>query len=741
MSQNTKKTIFILSSLLLFLTSYTGAFASDQCYIDVNIGVHNATSTGIETYSFDGLDHYFGNYSDAVSINDPKWGACSLNTYDSSSTLLQKYSFIDSSLVFGEHYDEAINEIVGDIAVIPNSTTTVLIPADKQTKYLKLECGDNLINLTQLRPLDLECSKGISTCGELQNMELSPTANYVLKNDIDCSRISFKPISEDTPFSGSLNGNGHMIKGLNIDNANYNYDYIGLFGKLAGAVQNVKIIDSNINGHLYYGGATTGGIAGLQTEESTITDSSYSGYISSKWNTGGLVGESNGKIINSNSNGTVIAGWYSWPGFYLSVGGIAGIQGNTGTIDGSCSRAKVISNNGFPSDIRKTGQIVGESFGQVTNPCTSVSTVQNISTCQELQDIEKNPDLSYILTNDIDCSDTENWDDIQGFRPIASFLGKLDGNGYSINNLYINRPDKSFVGLFGDLTGTVINLGLENVDITGNSHVGAIAGRLINGGSLSTSYSTGNVKGSNVEEINDRWLIGGLVGQAWDGTISNSYSSANVTGYGAGGLVGTEVYASISNSYSVGTVSGNRVGGLAAYLDATVINSYYNSDTSTPTPPTLYDLVTKSFLKNVGKTTAELKSTSTYVGWDFANVWSINPDIKDGYPYLRIFSKANISITLSPLVARYDPSTHNATSTINWKIEGILKSCKAIEPGYMYDTRWLNKSISSSRGNHSTSTTLSGVDGSYGYSVVYGIECITENNKILDATSSLSVVY
>jgi hypothetical protein len=36
-----------------------------------------------------------------------------------------------------------------------------------------------------------------------------------------------------------------------------------------------------------------------------------------------------------------------------------------------------------------------------------------------------------------------------------------------------------------------------------------------------------------------------------------------------------------------------------------------------------------------GKSTAEMKTQSTFVNWDFDNIWAINPDINDGYPYLR----------------------------------------------------------------------------------------------------------
>ena len=59
---------------------------------------------------------------------------------------------------------------------------------------------------------------------------------------------------------------------------------------------------------------------------------------------------------------------------------------------------------------------------------------------------------SYILVNDIDCSDTINWNSGLGFNPIANntvpFQGILDGDFYTISDLYINRTS-SFVSMLG----------------------------------------------------------------------------------------------------------------------------------------------------------------------------------------------------------------------------------------------------------------------------------------------------
>ncbi len=101
-----------------------------------------------------------------------------------------------------------------------------------------------------------------------------------------------------------------------------------------------------------------------------------------------------------------------------------------------------------------------------------------ISSIEDLQKIGKDPNYplngEYELTQDIDASDTINWNNGAGFSPIGSwynpFIGVFDGKGYKIRNLYINRVGEYDVGLFGYVGsgGEVRNLGLENVQVLGD---------------------------------------------------------------------------------------------------------------------------------------------------------------------------------------------------------------------------------------------------------------------------------
>ncbi|RLG56435.1 MAG: peptidase A26, partial [Hadesarchaea archaeon] len=178
----------------------------------------------------------------------------------------------------------------------------------------------------------------------------------------------------------------------------------------------------------------------------------------------------------------------------------------------------------------------------------------------------------------IDASETVNWNNGAGFEPVGTsdnpFTGSLDGHGYVIKNLYINRPDTNNVGLFGYAKPKIIkNLGLVDVNIIGYGNTGGLAGYV--GGSSSSitvdnCYSTGSVTGYDA--------VGGLVGSLYRGGINHSYSSCFVTGYSCvGGLVGHAESSLISQSFSAGSVSGSLyTGGLVGknYYYAHVSNCY-----------------------------------------------------------------------------------------------------------------------------------------------------------------------
>ncbi|MFA5056253.1 MAG: GLUG motif-containing protein [Dehalococcoidia bacterium] len=249
----------------------------------------------------------------------------------------------------------------------------------------------------------------------------------------------------------------------------------------------------------------------------------------------------------------------------------------------------------------------------------------------DLQNMKLNLSAHYALNNSIDLTvlDWGNWSDGNGFIPIGNFSnpfeGSFDGCGYNISGLFINRSSTSFVGLFAYFhLGTLSNVSLIDVNITGLYNVGGLAGGNWDG-AVNNSYVTGSVNaiqgdvggliGDNNGTVNNSCAaaevsgntdnVGGLVGDNADsgsvnnscatgnviggdgnvgglvgynygyGVINNSYATGTVNGYDyIGGLLGySEEYGSVSNSYATGDVGGNLdVGGLAGYNDGSVYN-------------------------------------------------------------------------------------------------------------------------------------------------------------------------
>jgi LPXTG-motif cell wall-anchored protein len=233
-----------------------------------------------------------------------------------------------------------------------------------------------------------------------------------------------------------------------------------------------------------------------------------------------------------------------------------------------------------------------------------------IKTIEQLDEVRRYRDDHFILTQNIDASQTRDWNDGAGFEPVASvhryFTGSFDGQGFVIRNLYINRPDdkRNPSGLFGRTDGSTIkNVGLVNVNIKGRTAVGALVAK--NNGNITNCFVTGSVSGrdyvgglagTNRGNITNCYStaiasaswgpLGGLVGFN-AGTITKCYTSGNVDGrytYEVGGLVGQNtVVGIITKSYSTSTVAGYKYSGGLVGLNRGIISNCYTTGRVTGT--------------------------------------------------------------------------------------------------------------------------------------------------------------
>ena len=312
-----------------------------------------------------------------------------------------------------------------------------------------------------------------------------------------------------------------------------------------------------------------------------------------------------------------------------------------------------------------------------------------IRTVDDLYNIRNDLTANYILMNDIDMSETSvsgslynnygnGWDPIgsNGKYECQSFSGIFDGNGHIIKNLTIdlrkakmpsNTPYSVYAGLFAGNSGTIKNLRVQDSDL--------YAEREGVGSSDSSSRRANKVHLAPIVAYNT-------------GLIENCSSSTNCTAKAPGSYTIRGTYGASDSTYGLGTV---YVGGICAenagrisccYNESVLSGSTYSSsglhccgiasgsnkngiiENCYNTSETLINSIGEGAINNcytitqkvIGGTatncyyldgigTAQtgciglnesfaVKKTS-YNGFDFDNVWTIETATDYKYPQLR----------------------------------------------------------------------------------------------------------
>ncbi|MFA5930840.1 MAG: GLUG motif-containing protein [archaeon] len=325
----------------------------------------------------------------------------------------------------------------------------------------------------------------------------------------------------------------------------------------------------------------------------------------------------------------------------------------------------------------------------------SIGDPYQICSWTQLNNVRNHLSSNFILVDNLSAGTSDYIGVGNNWVPIGEgprFIGNFNGNSKTISDLVVNKPTAVFVGLFGASQGNISDLGLVNSNVTGYMQVGALVGYQENG-VISNCYSTGVVNGVSIPKgvsVN----TGGLVGSSVRGTISNSYSTVTVNGVTVvGGLVGSQLFSTITKSYASGSVRGKEyVGGFAGDAQGIVSNCYATGyvkasmegagglvGTSKATVSNCYSTGLVGYArKNVGgligqkyggsvtnsyydtitsgqsdvgkgelKSTLQLKTQSTFVGWDFVNTWTIN----NNYPTLKVGSVVTVPGVPTSVVA------------------------------------------------------------------------------------------
>ena len=403
--------------------------------------------------------------------------------------------------------------------------------------------GDNIRNVIYAWISNAKELNSLQRVAENLNDRDALSYNFVLKNDIDASGLvdangnsTYNTIGGGTTaFTGTFDGNGHTIVGLQAKG--------GIFGKLgSGAVvKNINIASSVFTGkNTDSVGAVAaenngGSISGISGYGNTIKGSG--GYI------GGLVGKNYGGISNSNDQSTVIAGADT------VAGGIAGVNGTNadkgGTIDNVQSNSAVttgvLAENQYASNL---GGIVGKN-----EMLLNKYNINNVSAHGVTGKTGNTKTSGGIVgTNEGRISNAYNESIIHGSENIGGIAGSnamvgSDGSQATLENIANaveiigDAGSQNIGGLVGMQDHATTNQGRNTGAITGCTNVGGMVGY-----NTADSYLN-NLENSPQATITGITNVGGIAGVN-EGEISadnqlNLVNSGKIYGWkNVGGIAG-----------------------------------------------------------------------------------------------------------------------------------------------------------------------------------------------------------
>lgn len=272
------------------------------------------------------------------------------------------------------------------------------------------------------------------------------------------------------------------------------------------------------------------------------------------------------------------------------------------------------------------------------------------------------PSSSFKLTSNIELTSTWTYIGKDG----DNFSGVFDGDGYCISGLTTYFAYEN--------NGIIKNTGFKTTEEPISASAVVVRS---NKGTIENCYAMGNMGRSDSD--NHQYNFSAFVFENEStGLIKNCYAKVNISTVSydttAGFLYENE--GTVENCYSVGKINTSSVykDGFIYCNYGSIKNCYYDkqvsglSATDTAEP----------------KNTLALKMAATYKDWDFENVWDIDSEINDGYPYHRIDKRAKpainslqLNITEAPMTigetlelsAVVDPEGTDVT--VNWQSSDV----------------------------------------------------------------------
>ena len=364
----------------------------------------------------------------------------------------------------------------------PTDSTEPTEPTDPTDSTEPTEPTDPTDSTEPTEPTDPDDSEDpvnpdaqpISTAEDLKAIVNDLDGDYVLTNDIDISGENWTPIGTiEEPFKGTLDGDGHTISGLTIEEELYMENeeyYIGLFGVLQGGSHTnaVTISDLTLEGTIVLRGGQ-----GIDNEELEL------------WlQAGTLAAEVNWAIFDNCTNRVNITADFSMThdtdDMNLYVGGmVGGCNDNSHMYFKQCTNEGKITVkvNGGEEVMAYTGGLIGRGVADIAiQECTNKG---NITVSTKTSDVEGGQTVvtytggmagDLIIADLVDCinhADIHCYAEIKEkpeFSPSGEYClaGGMAGkeragitkeNLQNTGNISAESPNEEMTVLYGDLFG------------------------------------------------------------------------------------------------------------------------------------------------------------------------------------------------------------------------------------------------------------------------------------------------
>lgn len=423
----------------------------------------------------------------------------------------------------------------------------------------------------------------ISTIADLKAVNNNLSADYVLVDNIDLTaEDNWTPLGSDTsPFTGNFEGQGYTISNLE--------DSVTSGGvALFGVIDNGTVTNLNLDGFILDGSDPTAILAGILRNNSLADNvnvsnckiNSIEDYVYSQGGIAGILEDSKVKNcdVQLDVEGYYVAGEY---GYGLSqVGGIVG-----------------------------ESAIVNNIENNIIENCTYTGTILADSEVGGIAGWAENLDIIDCHSEDFYFSSPAG---VEYGNHMGGLAGTHDGGGnitrsYAIGTIPAGQYCGGLVGGDSDDASTHYSQCWSDVDVTVVSGYGAGLVGVPANNLYENCYAVGSLEGPDE--------LGGLIGYADGDDFVNCYSACSFSVTGAGD--------------SVGGIVANEWG-----AETTYENTYWDEEVANVEQ---YD---PNDYNNIGeaRTTAEMtdpyNKDTTYINWDFGNVWYIYSEINQGYPVL-----------------------------------------------------------------------------------------------------------